>query len=393
MQIHEYQAKVLLAEKGVPVPRGQLAASPAEARDAFDVLNAPAVAVKAQIHAGARGKAGGILLADSAREAEEAATQLLGKRLVTHQTGPAGLMVRKVWLEPAVEVAREFYLGIVLDRTAECPVIVASAEGGTSIEELAREAPEKLCRIPLDPTAGCRPFQARRVAEFLLGSAGAMAARGHAARLAAVVTALSEVFFDLHATLAEINPLVVTAEGDVLALDAKVDLDDDALYLNERLGELDDPDEPDGAEATARAAGLSYVQLDGSIGCVVNGAGLAMATMDLIHHHGGDPANFLDVGGGASEDRIRLAFDLLEGDPQVKVILVNIFGGIVHCDKVARAVIGASRAAQNPRPKVVRLEGTNVEQARQLLADSGLPFDVASDMDTAAQLAVERIRT
>jgi len=379
MKIHEYQAKALFERFAIPVPRGRLCRTADDAGRAHEALGSAVSVVKAQIHAGGRGKAGGVRLAKSRAQAEEHARALLGHTLRTHQTGPEGRTVTKLLVEEGLSIAREFYAAIAVDRKRGGPVLIASAEGGVEIESVPRE---RLLQEALDPHEGLRPFQARATA-FGLGLGGASATEG-----AKVLRALARLFLDLDASLAEINPLVLLADGRVLALDAKVNFDDNALARHPELLELRDPEEEDPAEARAAAHDLSYVKLDGSIGCMVNGAGLAMATMDIIRHHGGAPANFLDVGGGASVERVTEAFRIICDDANVRAILVNIFGGIVKCDLIAEGILGAVKSVKLRVPLVVRLEGTNVERGRQLLRDSGLPIETAADMTEAAKKAV-----
>ena len=382
MKIHEHQAKKLLSAAGVPVPRGAAAFTVDEARAAAERLGGRVV-VKAQIHAGGRGKGGGVRVAADAAEAARAAEALLGMTLVTAQTGPAGRRVGRLLIEEALDVDRELYVGLVIDRALARPVLMASRAGGVDIEQVAAETPELILREPLDPAAGLlRPFQARRAA-YGLGLEGAVAGRA-----AAAASAAARAFRDLDASLLEINPLVVTAGGDVLALDAKVDLDDAALFRHPGLRELRDAAEEDPLEVEASKHFLSYVRLDGRIGCMVNGAGLAMATMDVIHLAGGEPANFLDVGGGADADQIRNAFRILLADPNVAAVLVNVFGGILRCDVLAEGLVAAVRRLDADLPVVIRMEGTNVEIGRKMLRESGLNFTTADTMGEAAERVV-----
>ena len=382
MNVHEYQAKELLRGYGVPVPPGRLALTPAEAEVAARGLDAKAVAVKAQVHAGGRGKAGGIKLAKSPAEAKRIASEILGMTLRTHQTGGAGKLVRKVWVEAGCEIERELYLGLVLDRAAEDLAIIASTEGGVEIEEIAARAPEKLATVHVDPATGLQPFHVRRVG-FALGLAAEALAK-----LDVFLGGLYRLFIEKDASLAEINPLVVTRAGDLLALDCKLNFDDNALFRHADVRELRDPDEEDAREREAHAHELAYVGLDGNIGCLVNGAGLAMATLDMLRAAGGAPANFLDVGGGTSQERVAAAFKLILEDPQVKAILVNIFGGIVRCDLVAEGVVAAARELGVRVPLVVRLQGTNAAEGRALLAGSGLDITPAETFREAAERAV-----
>ncbi|MHC4137582.1 MAG: ADP-forming succinate--CoA ligase subunit beta [Planctomycetota bacterium] len=380
MNIHEFQAKGLFREYGIAVPRGTACRTIDEVRTACDELGGGVCIVKAQIHAGGRGKAGGVRIARSCEEAIEHARTLLGAILVTHQTGPAGRKVSKLLIEEGLEIEREFYAALAVDRQRGGPVIIASAEGGVEIESVSQE---KLLREPIDIHEGLRPFQARALA-YGLGFLG-----DSAKQAAALLGKLARLFVDLDCSLAEINPLVLLHDGRVLALDAKINFDDNALFRHAALQELRDADEEDPIEARAASFDLSYVNLDGNIGCMVNGAGLAMATMDIIQHHGGAPANFLDVGGAASAERVTEAFKIILEDPSVKAILVNIFGGIVQCDIIAEGVLEAVQAVQLKVPLVVRLEGTNVERGRALLEESGLTIITARDMSEAARKAVE----
>ena len=381
MKIHEYQAKQLLSAAGVPVPRGEPAFTAAEARAVAERLGGRVV-VKAQIHAGGRGKGGGVKVVAGASEAELAAEAMLGMTLVTAQTGPAGRRVGRLLIEEGLDIDRELYVGLVIDRTLSRPVLMASRAGGMDIEQVAAESPELILREALDPVAGLRPFQARRLA-FGLGLERAVAGRA-----AAAMSAAARAFRDIDASLVEINPLVVTAAGEVLALDAKVNLDDNALFRHSELRELRDSAEEEELEVEASKHSLSYVRLDGRIGCMVNGAGLAMATMDIIQLAGGEPANFLDVGGGANADQIRNAFRILMADPNVTAVLINIFGGILRCDVLAEGVIAAVRQLDVGLPVVIRMEGTNVEIGKKMLRESGLNFTTADTMSEAAERVV-----
>ena len=381
MKIHEYQAKKLLAEAGVPVPRGGAAFTVAEARTVAERLGGRLV-VKAQIHAGGRGKGGGVKVVSGAVEAERTAEAMLGMTLVTAQTGPAGRRVGRLLIEEGLDVDRELYVGLVIDRALARPVLMASRAGGMEIEQVAAETPERILREALDPVAGLLPFQARRLA-YGLGLERAVAGRA-----AGVMLAAARAFRDLDASLLEINPLVVTAAGEVLALDAKVNLDDNALFRHPELRELRDTAEEEELEIEASKHSLSYVRLDGRIGCMVNGAGLAMATMDIIHLAGGEPANFLDVGGGANAEQIRNAFRILMADSNVTAVLINIFGGILRCDVLAEGVIAAVRELAVELPVVIRMEGTNVETGKKMLRESGLNFTTADTMGEAAERAV-----
>jgi len=382
LKIHEYQAKEILRRYGVATPRGRVAESAAEARAIAEEFGGRAV-VKAQIHAGGRGKGGGVKLAKSADEAELAAAQILGMRLVTPQTGPEGQTVRRVLVEEAVDIAQELYLAITLDRAAVKPLVMASASGGMEIEEVAARDPQAIVRRHFDPHLGLLPFQARAV------TAG-LGLEGKTARQAEkLLAALATAFLDTDASLAEINPLLVTGEGDVLALDAKMSFDDNALFRHPDVKEMRDLAEEDPLEVEASKHSLNYVKLDGSIGCMVNGAGLAMATMDIIKLYGAEPANFLDVGGSASQEAVKNAFRILISDRHVKAVLINIFGGIARTDRIARGVIGAiDELGGIDIPVVVRLEGTNVEEARRLLAAADFEFIVAAHMADAAEKVV-----
>jgi succinyl-CoA synthetase beta subunit len=381
MKIHEYQAKDLLAKFGVPVPRGEVAGTVEEAAAAAKRIGG-SVVVKAQIHAGGRGKGGGIKVAKGVDEAAECARQILGMTLITHQTGPQGRLVRKILVEETLPVERELYLGIVLDRTAGLPVFMASAAGGMEIEEVARTAPEKILKEHFHPAAGLMPFQARKLA-FGMGIPAASVNGATAAMMA-----LARCYVSIDASLAEINPFVLTTGGGTLALDAKINLDDNALYRHKDLLELRDLNEEDPLEVDASMYGLNYIKLDGTVGCMVNGAGLAMATMDIIKYAGGAPANFLDVGGGASADQIKNAFRILMSDASVKAVLINIFGGILRCDTLATGVVAAARELNVQVPIVIRMEGTNVEEGKRILAESGLALTIAEGMKDAAEKVV-----
>ncbi len=388
MKIHEYQAKEILQRYGVRVQGGQVAETVEEAVAAWRRLQEAGhelAVIKAQIHAGGRGKGGGVQLVRSEEEVREVAGAMLGRMLKTPQTGPEGQKVRKVFVAEGLDLDREFYVGVVLDRARACPVLMVSAEGGVEIEEVARERPEAILKLALDVDRGLQPFQARRAAFFL-------GLRGEEMKKAVpFLTGLVRAWLELDCSLAEINPLVVTRQGEVVALDAKMNFDGNALYRHPELAAMRDLHEEDPREVEASKYGLNYIALDGNIGCMVNGAGLAMATMDTIQLHGGRPANFLDVGGGADEQAITAAFRILLGDAQVKGILVNIFGGIMRCDVIARGVIAAARNVSLDRPLVVRLEGTNVEEGRRLLEESGLPLTPAASLDEAARLVCEAV--
>src|SRR5262245_39123161 len=388
MKIHEYQAKELLAAAGAPVPRGIVASTPAEAVAAFDAGGGKPVVLKAQVHAGGRGKGrfkdsgkdfGGVKYLTKRDDVKAVAEVMLTHPLVTKQTGEAGQKVSKVLVQEAADIARDVYLGMVLDRDRGVPVMMASAEGGVDIEEVAAKSPEKILKTPVSPEAGLQPFQARRLA-YALGFAPEQAPTAEK-----IMHAVSKVFLGKDCSLAEINPLVVTPKGDVLALDAKITFDDNALFRHPDVAAMRDESEEDPAELRAGKSGLSFIQLNGNIGCLVNGAGLAMGTMDIIKYYGGEPANFLDVGGGANKDQVTEAFRILLGDPHVKAVLVNIFGGIMKCDTIAVAILAAFDEVGFKVPLVVRLEGTNVEQGRKLLAESGRKITTAAGMAEAAQ--------
>jgi len=385
MNVHEYQAKELLARFGVAVPRGRVAYTPEEAADAAAELGGALWAVKAQIHAGGRGKAGGVKLARSAAEVRAAAAELIGRTLVTPQTGPAGSEVKRVYVEEGCDVARELYLGMLVDRATGRLTLVGSTEGGVEIEEVAAAAPEKILTVAVDPASGVRPFHARRLA-FGLGLA-----ESQIDAAVKFVTGIYEAFVAFDASVVEINPLIATGEGALVALDAKMSFDDNALYRHPDIAALRDEDEEDPMERQALRHDLNYVKLDGNIGCMVNGAGLAMATMDIIKLHGGEPANFLDVGGGASRERVSAAFTLILSDPNVEAVLVNIFGGIMRCDVIAEGVVAAAREASLNVPLVVRLAGTNVELGKEILDNSGLPILSADTLGEAAERAVRAV--
>jgi malate-CoA ligase subunit beta len=382
LDIHEYQAKELLAGFGVAIPRGGVAYSPEQAVYRASEIGGARWAVKAQIHSGARGKAGGIKVCTSEDEVRQAAKGLLGKRLVTHQTGPEGRVVHRLYVEAAVPIEREIYVGLVLDRKSERIMVVAAPHGGVEIEEIAKDSPDTIIRAVVEPAVGMTPFQAREIA-FALGLDTAQVNR-----CATVLLGCYRAFRDLDATMVEVNPLVLTRDGGLLALDAKMTFDDNALFRRPEVSELRDYAEEDPRESQAAEYGINYVALDGEIGCIVNGAGLAMATMDLIQHAGSSPANFLDVGGGASPEKVTNAFRLVLADPKVRAILVNIFAGINRCDWVAQGVVQAVRELKPPVPLVVRLAGTNVEEGRRILNDSGLTLVTADTLTEAAQKVV-----
>jgi succinyl-CoA synthetase beta subunit len=385
MKIHEYQAKALLREFGVPVPRGEVATTPAEAKTAAARLGGRVV-LKAQVHAGGRGKAGGIKVADDADGAERAARQILGMRLKSPQTPPSGIEVHSVLVEEASDVARELYLSITLDRARATHVVMASASGGMDIEEVAARTPDKIIRQWAHPALGIQDFQARRLA-YGLGLAG-----DQFKQAVALIRSLFTLYLARDASLAEVNPLVVTKDGRVLALDAKLNFDDNALWRYPAIVALRDVNEEDPLDVEASKYNLNYIKLDGNVGCMVNGAGLAMATMDIVKLAGGEPANFLDVGGGASPEQIESAFRILSSDPNVKAVFINVFGGILRCDRLAAGVIAAIRTLGLRLPVVVRMEGTNVELGRRMLAESGLPLTNADDMGDGAKKAVALAR-
>jgi succinyl-CoA synthetase beta subunit len=385
LKLHEYQSKELLRERGLNVGLSAVATSADQAREVAAQLAADGAkrfAVKAQVHAGGRGKGGGIKLAETPEQAGELAGAMLGKALITPQTGPEGVVVRQVLIEAGADIAAELYVGLTIDRTARCPVVIASAEGGVEIEEVAEHSPEAIFKEPCVPGWGLRPFQATRLA-YRLGLDGRVARA-----VAATILKLARAYDDLDASLAEINPLVIGPDGDVTVLDAKIVLDDNALFRHADLAELRDRSEEEPLELEASEHSLSYVALDGTVGCMVNGAGLAMGTMDEISNAGGFPANFLDVGGGASVERVASAFQILMKGEQVKAVLINIFGGIVRCDRVAKGVIEALETVDVNVPVVVRLQGTNAEEGREILRASDLEFIVAETLQDAAQKAV-----
>ena len=381
MKIHEYQAKAILARHGVPVPRGEVALTLSEVPEIARHLGSPVV-VKAQIHAGGRGKGGGVKVAKSVDEAEAIASKMFGMRLVTHQTGPEGCGVKRILVEQGLQIARELYLGLVIDRAAERPVIMASPAGGMEIEKVAAETPELIFKQHVNPATGLIPFQARALA-FALGLEGPQVGK-----FGKLLQSLYNAFVASDASLVEINPLIVTAEGDLLALDAKMNFDDNALFRHPDIAELRDLDEEDPLEVEASKYSLNYIRLDGTIGCMVNGAGLAMATMDIIKIAGGEPANFLDVGGGANAEQIKNAFRILTSDQRVKAVFINIFGGILRCDILAEGLVAAVRELGVRLPIVIRMEGTNVEAGKRMLKESGLNFTTCDAMAEAAATVV-----
>jgi succinyl-CoA synthetase beta subunit len=394
MNIHEYQAKELLQKFGVATPRGKVASSPEEAEEIARELAPAEIVVKAQIHAGGRGKGtfangfkGGVHVCKTPEEAREIARKMLGQTLVTHQTGPSGRVVNKVLVAEAAQIAREVYFAILLDRATAAPLIVASTEGGVEIETVAAKSPEKIIRESIDPLAGLQPFQTRKLAKELKFESSQLKAASK------LFDGLYRSFIGLDCSMVEVNPLVVSTKGEVLALDAKFNFDDNALFRHLEVAARRDIAEEDPREVEASRHGLNYIGLDGNIACLVNGAGLAMATMDIIKFYGGNPANFLDVGGGATEEQVTEAFKILIADKKVEAILVNIFGGIMKCDVIAQGIINAAKTVQLSVPLVVRLEGTNVEKGKQLLKESGVALITADDLADAAQKAVEAAKT
>jgi len=386
MNVHEYQAKALFRSFGVAVPAGGLATTPAEAEDVAKELGTPVVVVKAQIHAGGRGKGGGVKLAKSPAEAKQLASQILGMTLVTHQTGAQGKLVRSVYVEAGSDIARELYLALTLDRASESFAVIASTEGGMNIEEVAEKTPEKIHTELIDPVVGLQPYQCRKIARALRLDAP------QTKKLEDFLTALFRLYLEKDCSLVEINPLVVTKQGDLFALDGKLNFDDSALYRHADIAALRDPEEEDPRERAAKEIDLAYVGLDGDIGCMVNGAGLAMATLDAITVNGGRPANFLDAGGGADKEKVKEAFKLILRDENVRAILVNIFGGIVRCDLIAEGVVAAALELAVKVPLVVRLQGTNAEQGRKILSESGLNITPAETLKDAAELAVAAVK-
>ncbi|MCB9880857.1 MAG: ADP-forming succinate--CoA ligase subunit beta [Planctomycetes bacterium] len=383
MKIHEYQAKQLLARFGVAVSEGVLVTDAKEAGPAWDQLGTPLAVVKAQIHAGGRGKGGGVKLARSREETIAEATRMLGMNLVTHQTGPEGKIVQRVWIEKGSDIARELYLAMTVDRVSGKPVMMASREGGVEIEEVAAKTPEKIFKETIEPCLGMQPYQARNLA-FKLGLEGTQVKEA-----TKIILGLARCFLECDCSIAEINPLIVTTEGNVKALDAKINFDDNALYRHKDLEELRDLTEEDAKEIEASKYDLNYIALDGNIGCMVNGAGLAMATMDVIKAHGGEPANFLDVGGSVTKEGVVGAFKILLSDKNVEAIMINIFGGIAKCDVIAQGVVDAAKEVDLTVPLVVRLEGTNVKKGRQILEESDIALISATSLDEAAKKAVE----
>jgi succinyl-CoA synthetase beta subunit len=386
MNIHEYQGKEVLRQYGVNVPQGKVAFSVEEAVEAAKVLGTPIVVVKAQIHAGGRGKAGGVKVAKSLDEVRTYAQQILGKVLVTHQTGPEGKEVKRLLIEQGCDIKKEYYIGVVVDRGTGSVVMMASEEGGTEIEEVAAHSPEKIFKEVVDPAVGLQAFQARKLAYAI------KIPNEQVNKAVKFMLALYKAFVEKDCSIAEINPLVVTGDGEVMALDAKLNFDSNALFRHKEIQALRDLEEEDEKEIQASKYDLSYIALDGNIGCMVNGAGLAMATMDIIKHYGGDPANFLDVGGGATTEKVTEAFKIILSDPKVKGIFVNIFGGIMRCDVIANGVIEAAKQIGLTRPLVVRLEGTNVDLGKKILNESGLNIITADSMADGAQKIVEQVK-
>ena len=386
MKIHEYQAKEILKGYGVPVPKGRVAETPEEAKKIAEGIGGKTVVVKAQIHAGGRGKGGGVKVVSHPVEVEGAAKEIIGMTLVTHQTGPAGQLVRKVLVEEGVEIQEELYLGVVIDRSKACPVIMASREGGVEIEKVAAESPEKIIREWVNPAVGLRVFQANKIG-FGLGFESAQVGK-----MRNIIFGLYKAFYEKDCLLAEINPLVLTKGGEFIALDAKMNFDDNGLFRHKEIAALRDLNEESPLEVEASRYNLNYIKLDGNVGCMVNGAGLAMATMDIIKVVGAEPANFLDVGGGATAEMVKHGFEILMSDPGVKVVFINIFGGILRCDTLAEGVTEAVREVKVSVPIVVRLEGTNMEEGRRILNESGLNFTVAVGMKDGAQKVAEALR-
>ncbi|MUN92967.1 ADP-forming succinate--CoA ligase subunit beta [Staphylococcus sp. 170179] len=386
MNIHEYQGKEIFRSMGVAVPEGRVAFTAEEAVEKAKELDTEVYVVKAQIHAGGRGKAGGVKIAKSLSEVETYANELLGKQLVTHQTGPEGKEVKRLYIEQGCDIQKEYYVGFVIDRATDRITLMASEEGGTEIEEVAAKTPEKIFKETIDPVVGLSPYQARRIA-FNINIP-----KESINKAAKFLISLYNVFIEKDCSIVEINPLVTTGDGDVLALDAKINFDDNALFRHKDIQELRDLEEEDPKEIEASKYELSYIALDGDIGCMVNGAGLAMATMDTINHFGGNPANFLDVGGGATKEKVTEAFKIILGDDNVKGIFVNIFGGIMKCDVIAEGIVAAVKEVELTLPLVVRLEGTNVERGKEILNESGLAIEPAATMAEGAQKIVKLVK-
>ena len=382
MKIHEFQAKKIFLDYGIPIPEGETAKTPEQAKQIAEKLG-ETVVVKAQIHAGGRGKGGGVKLAKTPDEAFETAESILGMDLVTHQTGPEGQKVKQVLVEKGLEIEKELYIGIVVDRAQGCPVIMASEAGGMEIEEVAAKTPEKIIKAAVDPATGFSGMHARKIAY------GLNLRKALIKPASKIIASLYKIFVEKNCSLIEINPFIITKDQKLLALDGKINFDDDALYRHPEIKELYDPDEQDPLELEASKHDLNYIKLDGNVGCMVNGAGLAMATMDLIKLAGGEPANFLDVGGGASSEQVEKALKILFADKNVKVVLINIFGGILRCDRVAKGIVEAAKKTDLNLPNIIRLEGTNVDEARKILQESGLNLDFAATFDEAAQKVTE----
>lgn len=386
MKIHEYQAKAIFRDFGIPVPDGGMVETPEKAREVAAALAGGKIVIKAQIHAGGRGKGGGVRVVSTAEEAEETARKMLGMKLVTPQTGSSGKMVRRILIEKGVDVRSEIYLGVTVDRSKNLVVVMGSEAGGLEIEKVARETPGKILTEQVDSPIGLRPFQASRLA-FGLNLPSGLVRKG-----TGLISALYRLFVELDCSLAEINPLVVTGEGELVALDGKINFDDNALFRQPQIEDLRDVHEEAPLEMEASFYNLNYIKLNGNVGCMVNGAGLAMATMDMIKHVGGEPANFLDVGGGPTVNMVKHGFRIILSDPNVKIILVNIFGGISRCDILAKGIVQAAKEVGIDLPLVIRLEGTNVEEGRRILAGSGLDFITAVDMNDAAQKAMSALK-
>ena len=386
MNIHEYQGKEIFGSMGVAVPEGRVAFTAEEAVEKAKELSSEVYVVKAQIHAGGRGKAGGVKIAKSLSEVESYANELLGKQLVTHQTGPEGKEIKRLYIEEGCDIQKEYYVGFVIDRATDRVTLMASEEGGTEIEEVAANTPEKIFKETIDPVTGLAPYQARRIA-FNINIP-----KESINKAAKFLISLYNVFIEKDCSIVEINPLVTTGDGDVLALDAKINFDDNALFRHKDIQELRDLEEEDPKEIEASKYDLSYIALDGDIGCMVNGAGLAMATMDTINHFGGNPANFLDVGGGATKEKVTEAFKIILGDDNVQGIFVNIFGGIMKCDVIAEGIVAAVKEVELTLPLVVRLEGTNVKEGKAILKDSGLAIEPAATMAEGAQKIVKLVK-
>lgn len=386
MRIHEYQAKEILKEYGIPVPNGKMVRKVEDAKRFVKEIRAKKVVIKAQIHAGGRGKSGGIRIVNSPEEAEEAANEILNKVLVTNQTGPEGRAVKKILIEEGIEIDEEFYLGVVIDRSKACPLIIATREGGVEIEKVASKTPEKIIKEWVDPLIGLRDFQINKISYKLNLS------QQQIEKMRMIIRGLYRIFYEKDCLLVEINPLAKTKDGEFIAIDAKINFDDNGLFRHKDIASLRDPEEESPLEVEASKYNLSYIKLNGNVGCMVNGAGLAMATMDMIKFLGREPANFLDVGGGASVEMVKNGFKILTSDKDVKVVFINIFGGIMRCDTIAKGVLEALSETMIQLPIVIRLEGTNVEQGRRILKESGLNFTIAQTMEEGAQRVVELLK-